>query len=446
MKRMKRFIAVTLAACLASVSCVGCSNQSNLSTDSNTAANPDLAPAEISIFQFKVEAKDAFQKAIDIYTAANPQIKINMETVGGGDDYGASLRAKMQSGQEPTIFNIGGPQDVLDWQDKLVDLSDQPWVDQAVDGTLGSVTIDGKVYGMPYAVEGYGIIVNREIFEAAGVDINTMDTYDGMKAGFEQLQSKIDDGSLKSQYPQLEAVTEVPGKEQWVLGLHTSNVAFANEFDSALSAFEADSIDFKYADQLKALLDLETDYTTNANDKSKLNAVDYSSQVGGGIAIERVAAIQQGNWIASEVEQVDPDVLEKLTILPIPLEGVNEGNIPVGVPMYWCVNNDASEAEQAAAKDFLNWLYQSEEGKQIIVNDAKFVPPFKNYEDLEPSDPLSQDVKRYSEDGQTMPWVFMGYPTSWGEKVLGSEIQKYFAGQDWNTTVQNAKNGWASSR
>ena len=45
----------------------------------------------------------------------HPNVDINIETVGGGNDYGAALRSKFQSGQEPTIFNIGGPQDVEDW-------------------------------------------------------------------------------------------------------------------------------------------------------------------------------------------------------------------------------------------------------------------------------------------------------------------------------------------
>lgn len=51
-------------------------------------------------------------------------------------DLGAALRSKFQSGQEPTIFNIGGPQGVEDWTSKLEDLSDQPWVNEAFDGYI----------------------------------------------------------------------------------------------------------------------------------------------------------------------------------------------------------------------------------------------------------------------------------------------------------------------
>lgn len=96
----------------------------------------------------------------------------------------------MQSGEEPTIFNIGGPQDTQDWMQKLEDLSDQPWVSQAVDTVLDSVTADGKIYGMPYAIEGYGFIYNTEIFKAADIDPSTIHNYDTLLAAVRTLDEK----------------------------------------------------------------------------------------------------------------------------------------------------------------------------------------------------------------------------------------------------------------
>lgn len=72
--------------------------------------------------------------------------------------------------------------------------------------------------------------------------------------------------------------------------------------------------------------------------------------VGGGLAIGRVAAVQQGNWIYPEVKEVDQKLADRLGMIPIPLKGVSEGNIPVGVPMYWCVNSKSSDADKACAK------------------------------------------------------------------------------------------------
>ena len=61
-----------------------------------------------------------------------PNVKIQIETVGGGADYGAALKAKFNSGDKPDIFNNGGFSDLDQWIENLEDLSDQPWVKDLV--------------------------------------------------------------------------------------------------------------------------------------------------------------------------------------------------------------------------------------------------------------------------------------------------------------------------
>lgn len=131
------------------------------------------------------------------------------------------------------------------------------------------------------------------------------------------------------------------------------------------------------------------------------------------------------------------------------LDGVKEGCIPVGVPMYWAVNSNKDDATKTAAKAFLNWLYTSDKGKEMIIKDFNFIPAFKGYEsdNLKPSDPLAQAILKYANEGKTMPWVFMGYPTGWGMDKLGVDIQKYIAGDmTWDKLVEDAKNTWAEAR
>lgn len=399
----------------------------------------------VNIFQFKVEISDALKAAIKTYTKANPGVKINLETVGGGDDYGAALRAKMS--ESTTIFNIGGPQDLKDWSSKLEDLSDQPWVSKAVSGTLSAVTTNKKVYGMPYSIEGYGFIYNKNIFADAGIDVSKLNNFASIEAAFKTLKTKIDKGELKKKYPLLEAVMEFPAKETWVTGLHTLNIGLNQEFKSGVDAYNSKTVEFKYAQSLKKLYDLQANYSSNANKKSNLNAVDYSTQVGGGLAIERVAVIQQGNWIYPDVVQIDKDVADNLGILPMPLDGVKAGAIPVGVPMYWAINSTAAEAEKAAAKEFLNWLYQSDEGKKIVVDEFFFIPPFTNYDGLDPKDSLGIAVKSYADTGNVTPWVFMGFPTDWGMNVFGAKLQDYFSGKmTYDQVVKESKDEWAKAR
>ena len=437
MRRKKIFTIISTVVLSLSVALTGCSKG-----NSNSAKQ-----VQVDIFQFKVEIHDELQNAANDYMKDHPDVKINLSTVGGGDDYGAALKAKFQSGQEPAIYNVGGPQDIKDWIGKLEDLSGEDWVKNAVSGTLNGVTVDGKVYAAPMSVEGYGLIYNKEIFKAAGIDSSKINSYKTLEEAVKILDEKIKSGALKSQFPNLEAVFELPASETWVTGLHTSNAALSQEFTSDLAAFESKTVEFKYGEGFKKLIDLQATYSSNGTSKGKLNAVKYSNQVEEGLAVERVAIVQQGNWIYNAVNGVDPKVAENLDILPTSIEGGKEDTIPVGVPMYWAVNSGADDKVKEAAKDFLEWLYTSDKGKDYVVNKFFFIPAYKGFENVKPQDSLGKAVAKYSEEGKTTPWVFMGYPTAWGMDTVGTNIQKYLDGQStWEDVIKDSKTKWEESR
>jgi len=409
--------------------------------ETKSSDEPEQEEVTLNIFQFKVEAKDALESAVEAYMSENPHVHIDVKTVGGGDDYGAALRSQFSSGNEPTIYNVGGLQDAYDWEEKLEDLSNEPWIDLAFSGTLDAVTINGKIVGMPFNQEGYGLIYNKRIFEEAGIDASKITTYAALEEAVKTIDAKKDELGLK-------AVFAFPAKETWVTGLHLANVQFANEFSSVKEAFEAETIEMPYADAWKKLLDLQADYAYQPDGtKGSLVAVDYSTQVEELFSLEQVAIIQQGNWAYGGIASVDEEVAKNTGLLPMPLEGVVEDSIPVGIPMYWAINSNAEDAQKDAAKDFLNWLYTSDEGKERIINDFMFIPAFKGYEGLEPSDPLAKDILEYSNNGKTMPWVFMGYPTGWGQDKLGADIQAYLGGElTWDELIENAKTTWQELR
>lgn len=444
--KAKKMIALSLVTVLAMATMLtGCSPK-QVEQASATSA-PKAEAANVNIFQFKVEIQKELQAATQQYMALHPEVKINLQTVGGGADYGAALRAQFQSGNEPTIFDVGGPQDIKDWAEKLDDLSDQEFSKQALDGVLSGVTVDGKVYGLPYSVEGYGFVYNKKIFTDAGIDGEAIKDYKSLEAAVQTLDKKIKAGELKAKYPNLKAVFDLPGKETWVTGLHASNPALSQEFKSSLDAFAAKEVKFTASAAYKKLIDLQMGYSEDAKSTGKLNAVDYATSVDQGLAVERVAIVQQGNWIYSGVAKIDENVAKNLGILPMPIIGGKEDSIPVGVPMYWAVNKTAKDADKKAAKDFLNWLYTSKEGKDIIVNKFFFIPPLKGFDGLDPKDSLGMAIKKYAVEGKTIPWVFMGYPTGWGQDVLGAEMQKYFAGEKtWDQVLQVAKDKWKEMR
>ena len=117
--------------------------------------------------------------------------------------------------------------------------------------------------------------------------------------------------------------------------------------------------------------------------------------------------------------------------------------------MYWVVNKDVNEKQIQAAKDFLNWMYMSDIGKDYMTNKFDFIPAYEGYdsEKYQPKDPLSKDVLRYSQEGRTIPWVFPGYPSGWGNNVIGLYFQNYINGQmEWDDMINKSKESWAKLR
>lgn len=448
---MKKYISILLIV-LSLFSMTACSDTSTseggssedaapVETGTDDAASVELEEATVDILQFKVEIAEELEKAAQMYMDAHSNVTINVET---SSSYQADLKARMAGTDQPEIFCIDGPEHIKNWGDTLEDLSDQPWVAMVNDGLLGAVTSGDAIYGLPLTIEGYGFIYNKAMFEAVGVDLSTANSLEDFDQAFATLKTAIDNGDLSDQFPLLEAVVEFPAGEKWVGGLHTANLALSYEFNGAMDAFNADGIDFTYSDGFKDLIDLQMKYSPYAEDPTKSISVDYGQQVGGGLLIERVAVIQQGNWVSGEVLSMDPSFLDKLDMVAMPITGVEESKLPVGVPTNWAVNATSSEADKAAAKDFLNWLYTSEEGKDFVVNKFAFIPIMEGYDAYTVTDSLGNAIQRYAGDGKTIGWITAAFPSGWSDSVMGSALQEYISGvRDWDAIVEDAVAKWS---
>lgn len=170
----------------------------------------------IHIYQFKVEISEPLNKLKAEYEKTHPGIKLDIQSVGGGTDYGASLKAKFASGDQPDIFTNEGYQDRDTWLEYLEDLSDQPWVKDLDDFARKPMTVNGKIYGQPMNLEGFGFVYNKDLFK---------------KAGITKLPQTIDE--LEEAAKRLKAAGIIPFAngyaEWWVLGNHFINIPFARQ-------------------------------------------------------------------------------------------------------------------------------------------------------------------------------------------------------------------------
>jgi raffinose/stachyose/melibiose transport system substrate-binding protein len=74
-------------------------------------------------------------------------------------------------------------------------------------------------------------------------------------------------------------------------------------------------------------------------------------------------------------------------------------------------------------------MVTSEEGKEALVKEFKYIPAFKTIE-AKAADigPLGAEIQKYSQEGKTYSWQFMKYPDGAGQE-FGAALQAYVGGQ-----------------
>jgi raffinose/stachyose/melibiose transport system substrate-binding protein len=385
-------------------------------------------PVKVEVFQFKVEIVEQLDKFVADFEAAHPDIDIVMDTVGGGQDYGAALRQRANSGEMPVIFNHGGNQELIDWADYVEPLNDQPFASRAFAGTLDQASKDGNVYGLPYGLEGYGVMYNKKILQAAGYsadDLKAVDSLSKLKELFADIESKKGDLGIKTVLS-----FSIGGSAWWTASIHTFNFPFAYQDDPLGFIDKARKGEVKLSQdpKMKAYVDMIDVFMQYSFDN--LTTIEYNDQVTS-FAKGETAFMHQGNWTIGQLQEIDPNI--DVAFMPVPLgDDMSYDSIPVGVPMYWAVNTQASEEEKAAAKKFLDYMVSSPRGHKFITEECQFIPAIGGIP-MENADPLAASILEFSEAGKTIPWVWFALPNGYCNgptSPVVKALQQYYDDKD----------------
>ncbi|MCH4170342.1 MAG: extracellular solute-binding protein [Lactobacillus sp.] len=426
----KKIAVMAMAALATTTALAACSSGSSSSSSSN-------GKTTISILQGKVEVNKQLKQIATEYEKTHPNVKITVSSIGGGTEYNPVLKTRISSGNAPTIFSLAGPADAKQFSAQAADLSKTKVAKAALPGTASAVQIGSKTLGIPFNIEGYGFVYNKEVFQKAGIDPTSIKTYDDLVNAVNTLNDKKSELGIKG-------VFALPGKETWVLSDHLANLYLGQEFNgNAKKMYDSKSMKFTANEEMKQMIDLQNKFSIKP-----VMQMDYSQQVNQYFSQGKAAMIQQGDWIYPTVEQIDKNFAKnQIGMIPIPVKG-QEDKLPVGTSLYWAVNKKKSTKEQKAATDFLAWLYTSEAGKKDVVNKLHFVPAYKGYDNFKMADPLSQVVFDYSQRKATTGWAFPAYTgTSWDPNTFQPNLQRYLAGkQSWDKTVKNSIDGWKTQQ
>ncbi|RXZ79512.1 extracellular solute-binding protein [Paenibacillaceae bacterium] len=408
---MKKWLAAAMSIFIAIV--VGCSSGNPAGNMENTtSSNKNKGKADekitIKLLQYKVELTEQVKQMAEDYSKEHPNVIVEAQV---SQDFETLRKTRFASGEGPDIFYLKPFTDVADWQEHLVDLSDEPWMKEVVPEALPGMTIDGKQYGFPTNLAGYGYIYNKDLFAQAGI------------TAIPTTQTELKEVNEKLKAAGIQSFAE-GYKDGWLLGFHLLNLPFAvmddpEAYTKTIEDGTAKLKDNPYMDGYFNLIDLAMEY----GEGKKSLGIDYNTQVIK-FASGETAMIQQGLWALDPIVKANPNI--SIGMFPIPInDNPKDTRMPVDVPSYYGINKASKNIDEA--KKFLIWLHEN--GQKYIVDSFRTLPAFVDITEIDDLGPLAQDIVTYTAKGNTMPWAMSLWPAG-SDKEFAAPIQAYVAGMN----------------
>ena len=453
MRKMKKLVALGLSLAMA-VSLVACGGSKETteqttteSTETKTESTETAEAGSVYYLNFKPEVEEVWNEVAAAYTAETG-VEVKVVTAESGT-YEQVLKSEIAKEEAPTLFQINGPVGYASWKDYCADLSGTEFYNALSDKSLAVTGEDGGVYGVPYTIEGYGIIYNEAIMEkyfaTAGAVVTSVDeinNYATLKAVVEDMTAKKAELGIEGVFA---STSLLPG-EDWRWQTHTANLPIYYEYqDKGVS--DLAEIEFTYSDNMKNIMDL---YLNNSCVAPALTGSKTVTDSMAEFALGKVAMVQNGNWAWGQINGVEGNTVaeEDVKFMPIytGVAGEETQGLCIGTENFFAINSQASEADQKAAIDFVNWLVTSETGKDAMVNKLGNTAPFTTFTDDEkPTDPLAKSMLASMESGKTaVAWAFTTFPSQTFKDNYGAALLEYANGNmTWDDVKALVIEEWA---
>ena len=380
-----------------------------------------LRGTSITLLNSKAEIQVALEKMSAEYESRSG-VHVEVMPVTDGDSPYTKVVSLYNSGNPPTLSILDTTDVIALAEEKAADLTEEPWTAEA-EGYLTEV--NGKVYSFPPCIEGRGIIYNRTVIEETlgesfdPASITTLADFTGL---LDRLVAAGMDRPLSL------------AKEDWSLGAHQLQYIYetyngtsegAQEVIEQIKTGPLDLTAYSRTHEFLDAFDVLKKYNVSAKDPL---GADYD-EMAIDLADGKTAFWFNGNWAWPNLSEAGAENEDAYGFLPYfmnndPNDFVNQKIQASPSKQIMLDGQMASEKEQAAAREFLNWIVYSEIGQQMLVKTCNIIPPFQN-NPYEPSDPLSRDIYERVHNDEAFNASAIVPNDHWA--VLGAAMQKYLA-------------------
>lgn len=407
----KKLLSAILSVAMVATVLAGCGGSSSSTGESTTAGDSAAAVEEgsaaastntstdgvkITILNTKSEIQTQWEELAQEYkelTGVDVEVSVTV-----GDSPSQDITKRYASGEVPTIF-MGDIQDIIMLDEYALDLSGEDWAKDG--GSDYGCNYNGRLIGFPFCIEARGLMYNKTAIEAAtgeAFDPTAVKSLDDFTA----LLDKLVAGGMETPV--------ALNMEDWSLGGHYLTQVYEEQDGTLegatafLDGLKAGTEDLKTNARWNSLMDtFDVLMKYNMNGADPL-AADYNNNAVS-LAEGDIAFWFNGNWAWAEMSDFAVEGSE-YGIMPVAQPDSSNGAVDKlagGASKYCMIDTKFnSEAQQQAAKDFLNWLVYDEKGQDFLVNKCSLVPAFSNIT-LEVTNPMGLSVQSYANEGNLIP-------------------------------------------
>ena len=420
----RKLFSVALCATMVAGLFAGCGNSSS--------SDKSSAKGSVYWLNFKPEADEALQDIAKTYEKEKG-VKVKVVTAASGN-YNSTLTSEMGKSAAPTLFVVGNQAAVKTWDDYCIDLKDTDVYKELSTDAFNLKDENGKVASMGYCYESYGIIVNKKLLKKAGYEITDIKDFASLKSVAEDIHKRADKLGF-------DAFTSsgMDDASSWRFTGHLANMSlFYEGRDDGWKEAPAE-IKGTYLDNFKNVWDL---YINNSKyDKKTLATGGYDAEA----EFKKGEAVfyQNGTWEYDKLKKSISD--DDMQMIPIycGVEGEEKAGLCSGTENCWAVNAKASEKDQKATLDFMNWLVTSDEGTKVMAEQFGAIP-YKKAADS--GNVFLKNANDLLEAGNyNVDWTFNYTPNvdEWRASLVAA-MNKYDAGGSWDDVKTAFVQGWAT--
>ena len=380
---------------------------------------------------FKPESEATLKELAKTYQSKN-DVKVKIVTPESGQ-YSTKLNAELQKRSPPTLFVIGNKEAVKKHEDYLYDLKDSK-----IAGELNTQDFilnddNGRLVGIGYCYEFFGIIVNEELLEQSGHTLSEITNFDSLKTVAEDIHKNANTLGFDAF-----TSSSLDSSSSWRFTGHLSNLPLFYESRDDNWTDTPATIKGTYLDNYKNLWDLyiqnsaSSPYTKDSIVSKVLNAQEEFGN-------KKAVFYQNGNWEYDALVNTYHLDNAKLKMIPFygGVSGEENAGFNSGTENYWAINAKASKENIDATLDFLYWLVTDEDATKKIGSTFGSMPFKKSVAPV--GSFYEQETANVKAGKYAMTWAFNYTPNheAWREAILKDLIT--YSGESTDANWDNFK-------